>query len=226
MARSRTDDRQSPARPSVRLASEPVTSADPTPEPPRPVRLHDPRSIRALAHPARLAVIEELYSSRAELTATECAAIAGLSPSAMSYHLRSLEKAGIVERAESKGDGRERPWRASGRYLQVDSDDSSAAGDAASSALSDVVLDRLIRQFTAYMGRRGAESKEWREVSGVSSGQLWLRPEEVAALVEGALDAADGFRDRAAGTRPPGARRVRISLIVHPVEPETGSVDD
>ena len=82
--------------------------------------LSDPGAIRALAHPARLAVIEELYAGR-ELTATECAEIAGLSPSAMSYHLRSLEKAGIVERAELDGDGRERPWRAAGAYLQVDS---------------------------------------------------------------------------------------------------------
>jgi len=41
-------------------------------------------------------VIEEL--SGRELTATECAELVGLSPSAMSYHLRSLEKAGIRER--------------------------------------------------------------------------------------------------------------------------------
>ena len=67
-----------------------------------PVELTDPKAIRALAHPARLAVIEELYAGR-ELTATECAEIAGLSPSAMSYHLRSLEKAGIVERADATG---------------------------------------------------------------------------------------------------------------------------
>src|ERR1700710_2078089 len=84
-----------------------------------PVKLTDPKAIRALAHPARLAVIEELYSGR-ELTATECGEIAGLGPSAMSYHLRSLEKVGIVERADSGGDGRERPWRAAGGYLQVE----------------------------------------------------------------------------------------------------------
>ncbi len=77
------------------------------------MKLSDPKAIRALAHPARLTVIEELYSGR-ELTATECADLAGLSPSAMSYHLRSLAKAGIVERADATGDGRERPWRAAG----------------------------------------------------------------------------------------------------------------
>ena len=54
------------------------------------VMLTDPRAIKALAHPARLAVIDELFAGR-QLTATECAEIAGLSPSAMSYHLRALE---------------------------------------------------------------------------------------------------------------------------------------
>jgi DNA-binding transcriptional ArsR family regulator len=174
-----------------------------------------------LAHPARLAVIEELYSGGAELTATECAAIVGLSPSAMSYHLRSLEKAGIVERAEASGDGRERPWRASGRYLQVDSDESSAAGSAASGALGDVVLHRLLEQFNAYMARRSSETKQWRDASGISSGQLWLEPDEVEAITQAALNGLETYRGRATGDRPPGARRVRISLLVFPVDPES-----
>lgn len=190
------------------------------------MRLSDPRSIRALAHPARLAVIEELYSGGAELTATECAAIAGLSPSAMSYHLRSLEKAGIVERADSSGDARERPWRASGRYLQVDGDESSAAGSAASGALGDVVLHRLLGQFNAYMARRGSEAKRWRDVSGISSGQMWLAPDEVEAVTKGALEGLEVYRGRAVGQRPPGARRVRIALLAFPVDPESAGPPD
>ncbi len=203
-----------------------VTSGEPPRAAQAPVRLSDPRSIRALAHPARLAIIEELYSGGGELTATECAAIAGLSPSAMSYHLRSLEKAGIVERAETSGDGRERPWRASGRYLQIDGDESSAAGSAASGALGDVVLHRMVEQFNAYMARRGAETKQWRDASGISSGQLWLLPEEVEAITQGALDGLDAYRGRATGKRPARARRVRISLVVFPIDPESAGPAD
>ena len=66
------------------------------------VVITDPRAIRALAHPARQRIIDELYSGRV-LTATECAELAGLTPSATSYHLRALERWGIVERAESLG---------------------------------------------------------------------------------------------------------------------------
>jgi DNA-binding transcriptional ArsR family regulator len=176
-----------------------------------PVKLTDPKDIRALAHPARLAVIEELYSGR-ELTATECAEIAGLSPSAMSYHLRSLEKAGIVERADSKGDGRERPWRAAGSHLQVSGD----GGLADELALTTTVLSRLSSQFNDWIANRTTEDKAWREASVVASGQTWLRLdelEEIGAMLEKMLET---YRDRSADGRPDDARRVRFALFAFP----------
>src|SRR3954451_9382135 len=87
--------------------------------------ISDPRAIRALAHPARQRVIDELYNGKV-LTATECAEIAGLTPSAMSYHLRALEKWGIIERAEESADGRERPWRSKAASLRIDSTSAGA----------------------------------------------------------------------------------------------------
>src|SRR5262249_56777146 len=71
----------------------------------------DPHVMRAMAHPARLAIMEFLGDG-AVATATECAEVCGLSPSATSYHLRALAKVGLVEEAPSRGDGRERVWRA------------------------------------------------------------------------------------------------------------------
>src|SRR5215475_11376348 len=66
--------------------------------------LQDPRDIRALAHPARLAIIDALASGD-ELTATECATLTGLSPSATAYHLKFLERYGLAEPAPARGDG-------------------------------------------------------------------------------------------------------------------------
>src|ERR1700712_2780267 len=86
------------------------------------VVLRDPRAIKALAHPARLAVIDEFFSGR-KLTATECAEISGLSASAMRYHLRALEKWGTIRRSDSTEDGRERPWEAAGHGLRIVSED-------------------------------------------------------------------------------------------------------
>ncbi|HEX9228601.1 MAG TPA: winged helix-turn-helix domain-containing protein, partial [Arthrobacter sp.] len=97
-----------------------MNAESPTAEPPVPpaakrrqrrekkVEITDPKAIRALAHAARLEVISELYSTQVSRTATELAAQTGLTPSAMSYHLRALQKWGIVVPAATAGDARER----------------------------------------------------------------------------------------------------------------------
>lgn len=187
------------------------------PEERAPVKLTDPRAIRALAHPARLAVIDELYSGR-ELTATECAAIAGLSPSAMSYHLRSLEKYGIVERAESAADGRERPWRAAGSYLQVDSHGGGQGEFAAAAALSSTVLGRTVEQFDRYLARRAGESPEWLDATEASYGQLWLLPHEAKEVAEQFIASVEKYKGRRTGDRPEGARRMRLAVMLFPTD--------
>jgi DNA-binding transcriptional ArsR family regulator len=197
----------------------PVTPRKRTPPEDRPpVLLTDPRAIRALAHPARLAVIDELYAGR-ELTATECAEIAGLSPSAMSYHLRSLQKYGIVERADTAADGRERPWRAAGRYLQVDSTSGSVGEFAAAAALSSTVLGRTVEQFEHYLARRATESKEWLDATEASYGQLWLLPEEAKEVAQQFIRSIEKFRGRRSGNRPEGARRMRLAVMLFPTDP-------
>jgi len=85
------------------------------------LHLHDPRDIRALAHPARMAIIDALASGD-ELTATECAALTGLSPSATAYHLKLLERYDLAEPAAARSDGRERPWRATDGRARIDLD--------------------------------------------------------------------------------------------------------
>ena len=79
----------------------------------RRIQITDVRVLRALANPIRYRILGHLMSSGAQ-TASECAAIVGASPSNCSYHLRELERFGLVERAagdDSAPDGRDRPWR-------------------------------------------------------------------------------------------------------------------
>lgn len=95
--------------------------------------LSDASAVRALAHPARLVVIDALYAGQV-LTATECAALAGTTPSAMSYHLRALEKYGLVRRAEARGDARERPWVRAGDTVSVDLTGTGGAGGSLAAA--------------------------------------------------------------------------------------------
>ena len=74
----------------------------------------DVRVLAALAHPVRVSLLHYLLAAGPR-TATECAAVVDASPSACSYHLRHLERFGLVERAEpgpdEAVDGRTRRWR-------------------------------------------------------------------------------------------------------------------
>jgi DNA-binding transcriptional ArsR family regulator len=179
------------------------------------VVLRDPRAIKALAHPARLAVIDELFAGR-KLTATECGEIAGLSASAMSYHLRALEKWGIVRRSEATTDGRERPWEAAGEGLVVDSAEprASAAGEATLVARQ---LDRQRADILGWISSRDEAAASWYDSTVISSGVLWLSHDEAKQLSDGISDLVGRIPRRSAGDAPVGARRIRVSFSVVPV---------
>src|ERR1017187_3519399 len=72
-------------------------------------RIADAPTMRAMAHPVRLALLEAL-GRREPLTATEAAEIVGESPSACSFPLRMPAKHGLAEDAAGAPGGR-RPWR-------------------------------------------------------------------------------------------------------------------
>lgn len=132
------------------------------------VTISDPQAIRALAHEARLEALEELYSSQSTRTATELASRCGLTPSAMSYHLRALEKYGFVQRSPSEGDGRERRWRAAANSLLVDSLNHSAASKH---AFIDVQLNTFRQRILREVDRREAADAQVSTDSTEQDGQ-------------------------------------------------------
>jgi DNA-binding transcriptional ArsR family regulator len=179
----------------------------------RQIKLTDPRTIRALSHPARIQVIEELFSGRVA-TSTELAELTGLTPSAMSYHLRALEKYKLVERDKPAGDARERPWRAAGAGISIESTPTRAA-QAAAGLLTDNVFDTLRQMLNAYMKAEQQLAPEWRNRANFDSGVAYLTPEETRELIDALTKAAEPFRRR--GRRPrSGTRRVRTSLLIVP----------
>ncbi|HEU5006952.1 MAG TPA: helix-turn-helix domain-containing protein [Jatrophihabitantaceae bacterium] len=181
-----------------------------------PVVLTEAADIKALTHPARLAVIDEFFGGR-ELTATECAEIAQVSPSAMSYHLRALEKVGIIERSDASGDGRQRPWRAAGSELVV-KPSSAVAATAASAVLVGTALEAIRREVDAWVARDRDEPEDWRDVAMLASGRLWLTADELSAMIATIKEQGDQYRDRTASNRPEGSRRVRLGVQLFPVD--------
>ena len=194
-------------------------------DPAERVVLRDPRAIKALAHPARLAVIDELFAGR-RLTATECGEIAGLSASAMSYHLRALEKWGIVRRSEASTDGRERPWEAAGQGLTVESAEplASAAGETILVARQ---LDRQRADILGWISGQDEASASWYDSTVIASSVLWLDPDEAKRLSDALATVVSAVPRRTASDAPAGARQVRVSFSVVPVpagggQPEPG----
>src|SRR5215467_13850695 len=140
-----------------------------------PRELTDPKAMRALAHPVRLALLEALADAPT-LTATEAGEIVGESPANASFHLRQLAKYGFVEEAEG-GTGRRRPWKLRQlgmRWTDVQDDPEIAA---AARGLSAVVTERYFERARRALQERQALPEEWRAVTGVNQMRLYLTPE-------------------------------------------------
>lgn len=182
------------------------------------VRISDPRVMRALAHPARIEIVEYLNSTGAVVTATECAGMVGLSPSATSYHLRELAKYGLVEHAPSRGDGRERVWRSTGSSLRVEGDPAQPGTREAERALVDVFLTRDFNRIREWAERNAGDSGPWRDASTLVSTQLLLTVEEMAALNQQVQALLDPYRKRERQAEPPdGSRTVAVTYAAFPL---------
>jgi DNA-binding transcriptional ArsR family regulator len=181
-----------------------------------PLHFEDPRTIRALAHPARMAIINALASGD-ELTATDCAAMTGLSPSATAYHLKLLQRFGFAEPAPPRPDGRERPWRTTGRRPRVNLDASTPAGAAASSAVIAALIDDSRTIAVEFTESSDTEPADWRDAGILAVADLWLTVDEIEGIGEQLAAVLKPYRERVLeGQRPEGSRRVRAMNIVIP----------
>jgi predicted ArsR family transcriptional regulator len=99
-----------------------------------PVMRHDPRILRAIAHPARGRILHELEAA-GPLRAADIARLLEMPANQASFHLRQLAKYGMVEPApEEAHDRRDRVWRLvdSGRFrLDLKQVKESPGGSAA-----------------------------------------------------------------------------------------------
>jgi DNA-binding transcriptional ArsR family regulator len=184
---------------------------------PRRVTISDPQVMRAMAHPARLAIMEYLNNG-AVATATECAEVCGLSPSATSYHLRALAKAGLVEEAPSRGDGRERVWRAPHTSLRIDAESNSPEAMRAARELMDVVLARDDEKIARWMDNAESEPKEWYDAAGLTRHQLVLTAQELNELFQAVERLIEPYGRVERPDPPEGARKVGVLFRAIPID--------
>jgi DNA-binding transcriptional ArsR family regulator len=178
----------------------------------------DPRAMRALAHPVRLALLDAL-GVRGPLTATEAGEAIGESPTTCSFHLRQLAKYGFVEEA-GRGAGRRRPWRLAHVGLHFSDVHEDAATATAATALDGVMRERRIGRMRAGMEARARQPREWQEVTGASQFLLHVTPEELRALDDEITELLMRHRDRVAdpARRPPRSQPIEMLLFAYRVE--------
>ncbi|WP_404312089.1 winged helix-turn-helix domain-containing protein [Agrococcus terreus] len=180
------------------------------------LRTSDPAVLRALAHPLRveiLAAIDDL----GEATATQIAERVGDTPSNCSFHLRTLAKAGFIERAEAQGTSK--PWRAVHKERDLRPDPTDPESMRSSGTIGALYVqheaDRMVKFLTT---QATAAAGEWSGGVSVTTSSFWATPEELSALAEEVHHLVDRFAGRSAdpAIRPAGSRKAYLFATVNP----------
>jgi predicted ArsR family transcriptional regulator len=176
--------------------------------------LTDPKAMRALAHPARMTLLE-LLASHETLTATQAAELMGESPANCAFHLRTLAKYGYVQEAGG-GRGRERPWRNAVRDIHLSRAQSSPQAAIAAQALGEMYrersFDRVRRAFAAPLP--GA----WKNKRTATFGNCYVTPDEFEQLAKDVREVINRYvdRDDDLAQRPAGAQFVELVFFGYP----------
>jgi DNA-binding transcriptional ArsR family regulator len=188
----------------------------------------DPQTMRALAHPVRLAILDHLRQ-HGPATATELSPKVGATPSVTSWHLRHLAGFGLVRDSEPGADRRARRWEAASRGFRFafPSDPADAEGMAAARVLSEHLFTR-----SADLPRRWIEDvgpgldPAWRALAGLSNTRIVVSGSELERIGQEIEQVLAPYVLRGPGERPAGSRGVRLLRYVLPEADVPPEADD
>jgi hypothetical protein len=156
-------------------------------------------------------------------TATECAAVAGVTPSACSYHLRHLERFGLAERTaadvDAEGtDRRERWWRAAQTGLAL-LPTPSRHDPATRTAMAALLVEQvamhadLARDFIA-----GADEldDEWQDAAELASYGLLVDAAELRSILRQVDEILRPYLAVTRADAPDDARVAHVTLQAFP----------
>jgi DNA-binding transcriptional ArsR family regulator len=190
-------------------------------------KITDARTLRALAHPVRIAIFEQLAFGGA-MTATEVGEQIGESPTTCSFHLRQLAKYGFVEEAGG-GTGRSRPWRLTSVGMSF-----SPSGDMEAEIASDAVVrmfrERQFERYQAWRSTKASYPLEWRKAATDSQYLLYLTAPELQQLSSEVHEVLQRWvmlegRFLDPSKRPAGSVPVEAMILAHPVAPPASESD-
>jgi DNA-binding transcriptional ArsR family regulator len=202
-------------------------SAEPRPpELPELRQVTDAQTMRALAHPVRIALIEEL-SIGGPGTATQVGERIGESPTTCSFHLRQLARYGFVEEAGG-GKGRARPWRMTSIGMSFSPAHDDPDAEIAATALTRLFRERQLDRYRTWLQTKASYPRRWREAAGDSEWGTYLTAEELEQLNdELVILLRSRFHDRLTdpSKRPPGSALVEMLMFSYPISPP-GAIGD
>ncbi|HEV7679965.1 MAG TPA: helix-turn-helix domain-containing protein [Candidatus Dormibacteraeota bacterium] len=181
--------------------------------------VHDPRVMRALAHPRRLELLRRL---RAEgpATATMLGEATRQSPASASYHLRQLGAHGLVEEVPDRGVGRERWWRAGQRGTRIEA---GAFLAPATRTPAIAVAAASLRDGTdvalAFLdaAERGEVEEAWLAASLLDDTGIHATAEELRDIGRRMAEIVAPYVRQDKSARPAGARQCHVSIRTLPV---------
>jgi DNA-binding transcriptional ArsR family regulator len=179
--------------------------------------VNDPKTLRALTHPVRLALLEAL-ALEGPLTATAAGELIGESPTTCSFHFRQLAKYGFVEEADS-GPGRLRPWKIVNVGMRFSDVTEDAETSVAAKSLERMVFDRAMSRFANYLTTKANFPKAWQEASQNVETILWVTPIELEEVTREVMEIFQRFLDRISdpSARTEGSLPVEALMFAYPV---------
>lgn len=155
--------------------------------------------LKAMAHPARLAMLGRLRAD-GPATASSLALQMGLNSGATSYHLRQLADVGLIEEDTTRGNKRDRWWKATHESTATEpSQRTDAEENAVLGAYHAVVAHQAAQQIEQAAAEIGDLPKEWSDLVGASDYNVYLTPEQVRRVKDAVhavlQDVAETSRD-------------------------------
>ncbi|MGW2826226.1 ArsR/SmtB family transcription factor [Streptomyces sp. NPDC001443] len=179
------------------------------------IAITDPKAMRALAHPVRLAILEHLQR-HGPATATQLSPDVGATPSVTSWHLRHLAGFGLVHDAEPGTDRRERRWQAAARGFRFEVPEDEE-GRSAARVLSQEMFVRSADLPHRWMTETEPRLEPvWLRLAGLANTRVVVSAEELAVIEDAIEGVLAPYVTRDPAQRPSGARGVRLLRYMLP----------
>ncbi|MEU0806292.1 helix-turn-helix domain-containing protein [Streptomyces sp. NPDC005970] len=186
---------------------------------PDDVRVLDARSLRGLAHPLRMRLLDALREY-GPATASQLANRLGESSGATSYHLRQLATYGFVVEDPERGKGRERWWKSAQRGIQMGTDELLRDADpslrGAMSTLLFEIATTHSHELATWLGTWREWPEEWRRAWDISDWTTRLTPELAAEMRDKVHEVMASYREKEVGQDVEGSARYRVHLHAFP----------